>query len=172
MNRLHIVGRKNHGKTTLIVELLHELTHRGLAVGTIKHSSHVHELDTPGKDSYRHRLAGAAVVGVLSDSVSAVYWCPDSRQADEYERLAPMFAGCDLVLVEGDLQTAALKLEVWRSGLGSPPLAVADQRISGIITDDAVDGPSLRLSRRNIARLADWVCESVLGVELAKPNPS
>ena len=62
MHRLHIIGGKNHGKTTLIVELVQELTKRNLRVGTIKHTHHRHELDVPGKDSYRHRLAGAEVV--------------------------------------------------------------------------------------------------------------
>ena len=56
--RIHVVGRRNHGKTTLLVELVEELCRRGLRVGTLKHSSHTHELDTPGKDSHRHRLAG------------------------------------------------------------------------------------------------------------------
>ncbi|MDC0936360.1 molybdopterin-guanine dinucleotide biosynthesis protein MobB, partial [Pirellulales bacterium] len=64
--RVHIVGRKNHGKTTLIVELIGELRGRGLRVAAIKHTSHAHDLDTPGKDSHRHGEAGAAVVGILS----------------------------------------------------------------------------------------------------------
>ena len=57
MNRIHIVGRKNHGKTTLIVEVLAEFHRRGIRVGAIKHSAHRRELDPPGKDSYRHREA-------------------------------------------------------------------------------------------------------------------
>ncbi|MCA9266810.1 MAG: molybdopterin-guanine dinucleotide biosynthesis protein B, partial [Planctomycetales bacterium] len=69
MKRLHLIGRKNHGKTRLIVDLVEELTSRGLRVGTIKHTHHRHELDTPGKDSYQHRTAGAAVVGILSRSM-------------------------------------------------------------------------------------------------------
>ena len=48
MNRIHIIGRKNHGKTTLIVELIEEFTRLGLSVGAIKHTSHSHELDVPG----------------------------------------------------------------------------------------------------------------------------
>ncbi|MEO2032331.1 MAG: molybdopterin-guanine dinucleotide biosynthesis protein B, partial [Planctomycetaceae bacterium] len=60
--RIHIVGRKNSGKTGLIVELVSFLTDLGYCVGTIKHTHHDHELDTPGKDSYRHCAAGAKVV--------------------------------------------------------------------------------------------------------------
>ena len=71
MNRIHIIGRKNHGKTQLVVELVEEFSLRGLRVGTIKHTHHDHELDTPGKDSHRHRSAGAAVV-VIDSAASLV----------------------------------------------------------------------------------------------------
>ena len=60
MKRVHVIGGKNHGKTTLIMDLIRELTARGLQVGTIKHTHHKHELDIPGKDSYRHRESGAS----------------------------------------------------------------------------------------------------------------
>jgi len=73
MRRLHIVGRKNSGKTTFIVELVRYFTSSGLRIGTIKHTHHQHELDTPGKDSHRHREAGAQVVGILSRAMSAVF---------------------------------------------------------------------------------------------------
>ena len=62
MKVLHIVGRKKHGKTTLLEELIRELTARGLRVGTLKHCGHEHELDTPGTDSFRHGKSGAASV--------------------------------------------------------------------------------------------------------------
>ncbi len=73
MKTIHLVGRQNHGKTTLLVELIEELTRRGIRVGTIKHTSHVHELDTPGKDSFRHRQAGADPVAVVSKDLIGVY---------------------------------------------------------------------------------------------------
>jgi molybdopterin-guanine dinucleotide biosynthesis protein MobB len=74
MKRLHVIGGKNHGKTTLVVELVKEFSRRGISVGTIKHTHHQHELDVPGKDSYRHRMAGAAAVGILSPSMSALFF--------------------------------------------------------------------------------------------------
>ena len=66
MKRLHIVGGKNHGKTTLIMELVKELNRRGQTVGTIKHTHHQHELDVPGKDSYHQ----TTVVKVTSADAS------------------------------------------------------------------------------------------------------
>jgi len=74
LNRLHVIGRKNSGKTTLVVQLVHELRERGYHVATIKHTHHDHELDTPGKDSFRHRQAGSVAVGILSPKMNAVFW--------------------------------------------------------------------------------------------------
>jgi molybdopterin-guanine dinucleotide biosynthesis protein MobB len=159
MNRIHIVGRKNHGKTELIVDLLKELSSRGLRVATIKHTHHRHELDVPGKDSYRHRQAGAAAVGVLSGDVSALFLpVPQGMSAaDCYELFAPVFRDCDLVLVEGDSQAAAPRLEVWRAALGTAPLAEEDPRILGLVTDDPTHVAARILARSNLPAVADWV---------------
>ena len=139
MHRIHIVGRKNSGKTTLIVELVENLSRQGYRVGTMKHTHHHHELDTPGKDSHRHGDAGATVVGILSPCMTAVFQRNDdvpTRDASRYDAMAPMFVGCDLVLVEGDLQTHAPKIEVWHAALLNPPITAEDSSISAIISDD------------------------------------
>jgi len=165
MKRLHIVGGKNHGKTTLIVELVQELSRRGLPIGTIKHTHHRHELDVPGKDSYRHRVAGASAVGILSPSMSAVFLPNDqepSGKEDCYSLFAPMFQRCRLVLVEGDSQTTASKIEVWRSTIGTPPLASHDKSIMAVVTDDAPPSAAIVLPRADVARLAEWICDRML----------
>ena len=144
MNRIHIIGRKNSGKTTLVVELVQQLTARGLRVGTIKHTHHHHELDVPGKDSFRHREAGAAAVGILSPSMNAVFWPgsladgSESRE-DRYEMFSRLFQTCEMILVEGDSRTTALKVEVWRKEVTEQPLAKTDPSIHAVITDDSVD---------------------------------
>jgi len=141
MRRVHIVGRKNSGKTTLIVDLVQYFTSAGFRVGTIKHTHHRHELDTPGKDSHRHRQAGAQVVGILSQGLSAVF-LPVAAQldrTDRYAALAPSFADCDLVLVEGDSATSVAKIEVWRAATKSEPLAQSDASIRAVVTDDTIE---------------------------------
>jgi molybdopterin-guanine dinucleotide biosynthesis protein B len=160
MKRLHLIGRKNHGKTTLVVELVEELTRRGVVVGTIKHTHHQHELDVQGKDSHRHRSAGAAAVGVLSRGLNAIF-IPvqesDDPDVDRYAVFAPTFAACDLVLIEGDSQTDSPKIEVWRSEVSDTPLAESDSSIRAIVTDDPINIETPILARSDLSGLADWV---------------
>lgn len=161
MKRLHIVGRKNHGKTGLIVDLLTEFSSRGIRVATIKHTHHRHELDVPGKDSYRHRLAGSVAVGVLSENVSAVFLpaTKDAGAQDRYALFAPLFGDCDLVLVEGDSQTDAAKIEVWRAALGTAPLAEQDPGIQALVTDDPTNVAVPHLPRSDVSAVADWIMQ-------------
>ena len=165
-NRIHIIGRQNHGKTTLVAELVREFSVRGRRVGTIKHTHHQHELDTPGKDSHVHRVAGAEAVGILSPSMSAVF-LPQNDQAsnkeDRYSQILPLMTTCEFVLVEGDSQTCAPKIEVWRAALDTPAIASDDQSILAVVTDDSYrDGKTLVLPRCDVARLAEWIEETVL----------
>ncbi len=87
-------------------------------------------------------------------------------EADRYTALAPMFAGCQLVLVEGDSQTTAPKIEVWRSQLGRPPLAASDQSILAVVTDDNLTVSTAKLPRSDIASLSKWIfsrtCDQLL----------
>ncbi len=156
MKCIHVVGRRNHGKTTLLVELLEELARRGVRAGTIKHTSHVHELDTPGKDSFRHRQAGAAPVAVVSKDLIGVYLPRDPR-ADFYDSLTCMFADCDLVLVEGHLDGPGPKIEVWRRAIGGSPLAAECGDVAAVISDDPVSLDVPVWSRSDITALADQV---------------
>jgi molybdopterin-guanine dinucleotide biosynthesis protein B len=162
MKRLHIIGGKNHGKTTLLVELLGELRRRGIDVGTIKHTHHNHELDVPGKDSYRHRLAGAAPVGILSPTMAAVFLPAKANDTDDpYSIFAPFFTRCRFILVEGDSQTTAAKIEVWRRELGTPPLAADDQSILAVVSDDPLPMDAEALRRSDISGLADWLVSNL-----------
>ncbi len=171
--RIHIVGRKNSGKTTLVEQLIAQLSAEGFRVGAIKHTHHRHELDTPGKDSHRHGQAGAAVVGILTRDRQAVFWPrpaaaeasrePAAGEADSneqsYAAMAPLFADCDLILVEGDSQTAAPKVEVWRAATGAAPIGQQDETIKAFISDDPPP-PLVRaepISRADLAAIARMV---------------
>ena len=136
--RIHIVGRKNSGKTTLVCDLVAELTRRGLRVATIKHTHHRHELDTPGKDSHKHRESGAAAVGILTPQMTAAFIPMDREEMGQhrYAAFESIFATFDLILVEGDLQTTAPRIEVWRSAVSEQPYAATDSAIVAVVTDE------------------------------------
>lgn len=160
---IHIVGRRNAGKTTLVCELISALSARGFRVGSVKHTHHHHELDTPGKDSHRHRTAGAAAVGILSPQMTAMF-IPGDRQAagdDQYAAFAPMFMTCDIVIVEGDLQSRATRLEVWRREISERPYAAQDSAITAVISDDPVEGVSCPVWRRTPV---DSIADQLLAV--------
>jgi len=156
MRRVHVVGCKNSGKTTLIVDLVRELTKRGYRVGTIKHSSHRHELDVPGKDSHRHRTAGGSPAAAITETMVAVHF-PVQEGATVYEQLESFYDGCDLVIVEGGLDSRAPKVEVWRSVLESPPVAPTHDEIAAVITDDALDVCVPCWPRSDVPRVADGI---------------
>ena len=130
MRVVAIVGRQGSGKTTLIERLIPALKARGLAVSTVKHTHHHPiELDTPGKDSYRHRLAGAAEVVVASDSGWARIAA--SSEPAGLPILLRQLRPVDVVLVEGFKQLESLRrVEVFR-GVGEP-LALRDPGIAAI----------------------------------------
>lgn len=154
MRRIHIVGRRNHGKTALIVDLLGEFRRRGIRVGSIKHSAHRHELDPPGKDSYRHREAGADPAGIISRNLMAVF-VPRSADDNCYDRLAPLFADCELVLVEGDIEATGTKIEVWRAAMGTTCLVGEHCDIRAIVSDDQPEANVQVWPRSDLGLLAD-----------------
>ena len=164
MKRIHIVGRKNHGKTTLILELIRELTRRGLRVGTIKHSPHEHEVEASGTDSHRHRMAGASPAAFLSADMAAVF-LPRQSNGNPYADLEPMYEDCDFVVVEGDLETSAPKIEVWRASGGTRPLALerTDIGIIAVITNDALRVDVPVWPRSDVSGLADRIASTAMG---------
>lgn len=158
MKRVHVVGRKNSGKTTLIVELVRELVRRGCKVGTIKHSSHRHEVDIPGKDSHLHRQAGGRPAALVSRTMTAVFM-PTADGEEVYNQLAPHYAGCDLVIVEGGLDSPSPKIEMWRHEIAGEPLALQRSDIAAVVSDDPVAGNVPCWPRSDVRRVADLLLD-------------
>lgn len=160
MNRLHIVGRKHHGKTTLVADLVSHFTKLGHSVATIKHTHHAHELDTPGKDSFRHRQAGASVVGIVAKNLCAAFWptpAGGDPANDTYARFEELLEECDVVLVEGDLQATAPKIEVWRAAIGPAPLAAENDSILAVVSDDPVPVRCATYPRSDLSSLVQRI---------------
>lgn len=112
---LAIVGRHNSGKTTLVVKLIAELVARGYDIGSIKHHHHIgFDIDIPGKDSYRHREAGASETVISAPGqVARIQTIPDEAECDDLVRSMP---GHDLVIVEGYRKSGLPTIEIMRSG--------------------------------------------------------
>jgi molybdopterin-guanine dinucleotide biosynthesis protein B len=148
-----VVGWKNAGKTTLVEKLVAELVRRGLRVNTIKHGHHDLDVDHPGRDSYRHRAAGATEVAVVGGHRYAIMREQEEPTlAEVLARLAP----ADLVLIEGYKREPHRKIEVRASG---EPMAPGDPAIVAIACDEPpTAGQSLPWFRRDdIAGMADFV---------------
>ncbi len=136
--RLFLVGHAGSGKTQLMEQLIEGLCARGWRVACLKHSPHVHELDKPGKDSHRHRMAGGRLSGVISQGLAAVF-VPLKEGEDGFERLAPLYADCDILLVEGHKKAFGRKLEVYRAELGHAPLAASEEGFWAVVSDDSLE---------------------------------
>jgi len=158
-----IVGWKNSGKTTLTEKLVQELTVRGYRVSTVKHAHHDFDIDHPGKDSYRHRAAGAHEVVVASAHRWALLHehrgAPEPSLADLLAHLEP----CDLVLVEGFKYGPHRKIEVRRKDSRGPLLADKDAAVIAVATDDpALAGRHRFLPLNNAAAIADFICTTLM----------
>lgn len=137
-----VTGWKNTGKTGLVTRLVSHFTARGLQVSTIKHAHHSFDVDQPGRDSFRHREAGASEVIVASSERVAIM--SELRDAPEpgLDELLRRLTAVDLVIVEGYKAAPHPKIETWRSVAAHPTLiADSNPSIRAIASDTPLDNP-------------------------------
>ena len=154
-----VTGWKNSGKTGLMERLITEFTARGLTVSSIKHAHHSFDIDHPGRDSYRHRGAGARRVLLASRNRWALMH--ELRDEDEpslgdlLKQLSPV----DLVLIEGYKRDRHPKIEAHRKETGQPLIAPEDETIVAVASDTsvAVDRPVLDLN--DTAAIANFIAQ-------------
>jgi molybdopterin-guanine dinucleotide biosynthesis protein MobB len=137
-----IVGRKNSGKTTLVVALAAELRRRGRRIATIKHGHHAFETDEPGRDSWRHFNEGEAEATIMAGTGKIALTMRIAGEPDPQRLISEFYAGrgYDLVLVEGWKHGALSKIEVFRRAVHDRPIfdaedADAAERFIAIVTD-------------------------------------
>ena len=153
-----LAGWSGSGKTTLLIRLIPRLTGRGISVSTIKHAHHTFDVDKPGKDSYRHREAGATEVLVASGRRWALMHELRDEPEPGLDPLLTKLSPVDLVIVEGFKAHAHDKLEVWRSETGERFLHPQDPRIVAIATDRPVPQVALpRFDLEDVDAIADFV---------------
>lgn len=134
-----IAGYSGSGKTTLLEKLLPRFTALGLRVSVIKHAHHNFDVDKPGKDSYRHREAGASEVLLASSArwvlMNELRGAPEPTLEACLQHMSP----CDLILVEGFKNDPIPKLEVHRPANGKPPLWPGNPHVVAVASDVALD---------------------------------
>ena len=154
-----LAGWSGSGKTTLMTRLLPALIERGVSVSTIKHAHHAFDVDQPGKDSYRHREAGATEVMVSSEKRWALMHELRGAAEPSLDQLLQHMSPVDLVIVEGFKRAAVPKLEVYRAAIGKPLLAKEDSDIVAIASDLPVAGlgPLPRFALDDVGAIADFI---------------
>jgi molybdopterin-guanine dinucleotide biosynthesis protein B len=151
-----LVGKPDSGKTTLLENLIPELNRRGYRIGTVKHHVHRFEMDRPGKDTWRHKQAGARTVALSSPTGLGIIRDVDHDHAIE-ELLDRYYYDVDLVIAEGYKSTALPKIEIFRRAVHESPLAGRDETWVAMISDTALvsDLPCLALA--DVAGIADFL---------------
>ena len=160
MNRkvIGIAGFKKSGKTTLVERLVREFTARGLAVATVKHAHHAFDVDHKGRDSWRHRAAGAHEVAIVSDRMWAIIHPLRGEPEPGLDEILVKMAPSDLVLIEGYKRESYPKIEVRDPGLGHPALAPGDPSVIAIAASGELAGESVPVfSRDDVPAIADFI---------------
>jgi molybdopterin-guanine dinucleotide biosynthesis protein MobB len=157
-----IVGLSGSGKTTLIERLVPELAGRGYRVATVKHDAYGFEIDLEGKDSWRHKKAGAVMTVVSSPDRLALirdidHDAPPEEIRNEYIRDA------DIILTEGYKSGNTPKVEVYRSSLANGPLFLKSADLVALVSDRAYEAAAPCLGLDDVVKLADMIERRFLG---------
>ena len=154
---LSIVGKSRVGKTTFLEKLIPEIKRRGYRVGTLKHDAHDHfEIDQVGKDTWRHREAGAQTVAISSPSRFALTKATE-RELDIDTIIAVYFSDEDLVLTEGYKGGSKAKIEICRKELQSEPLCSKEDRLLAVVSDFSVSLDVPHFGLEDISTVADFI---------------
>ena len=156
---LSIVGKSGSGKTTLIERLIPELKRRGYRVGVVKHAHHGFDMDHKGKDSDRHRQAGADTVMVASSSQIAMI---KKSTGESLDGLLPYFEDVDLLITEGFKRDRAPKIEVFRSQRHRSPACLGDDTLIAMASDTPGDLAVPHFDLDDIEAITDFIVAGFL----------
>jgi molybdopterin-guanine dinucleotide biosynthesis protein B len=151
---ISIVGKSGSGKTTLIEKLIPELKRRGHRIGTVKHAAHGIQVDREGKDSWRHRQAGADTVVVATAGTVAMVKNTSESDLNSLERY---FEDVDLIITEGFKRADRPKIEIFRSAIHDTPLCGDDPQLFAFVTDSDFKPGVPILGLEDIEKLADLI---------------
>lgn len=164
---ISIVGKSDSGKTTLIEKLLPELTHRGYRIATVKHDLHGFEIDREGKDSWRHKQAGAHTVVISSPQKIALIRDVDKDLTLE-EIQEKLIQDVDLVLSEGYKKDVQPKIEIFRKVKHKELLCTKEDKLIAIVSDQTFDIGVPCFDLEDMKGLADFIERKFLKLEKGK----
>lgn len=154
-----VVGWKNAGKTGLMERLVAEISGRGISVSTIKHAHHSFDVDHPGKDSYRHRQAGAREVLLASRNRWALMHELTGEDEPPLSHLIAKLEPVDLILIEGYKRDAHPKVEAHRAETGNP--LIADASVKAIASDTLTEADRPVFHLDDTPAIADFILAEV-----------
>ena len=157
MKTFGFAGWSGSGKTTLIEKLIPRFVKRGLRVSLIKHAHHTFDVDHPGKDSWRHRHAGAAEVLVTASRRLVLMHELRGAREPSFEEQVQHLSPCDLLIVEGFKHAPIAKLEVWRAETGEGLLHPQDPHIVAVASDAKVETKLPLLDLNDDAGIAEFI---------------
>ena len=156
-----VTGWKNAGKTGLMERLVIEITGRGISVSTIKHAHHSFDVDHPGKDSHRHRQAGATEVLLASRKRYALMHEMRGDAEPPLSELLAKLAPVDLILIEGYKRDRHSKVEAHRAETGNPLIATEDETVRAVASDVPMDLDRPVFDLDDTAGIADFILSEV-----------
>jgi molybdopterin-guanine dinucleotide biosynthesis protein B len=151
---LSIVGKSESGKTTLIENLIPELKKRGYRIGVVKHAHHGFEIDREGKDSYRHKQAGADSVMIVSPGTIAMIKRVSTQRLED---LIPFFGDVDLLITEGFKRDPAPKIEVFRAERHRSPACLEDASLIALVSDTPLNTAVPRFAPGDIEAITHFI---------------
>ncbi|VCU61775.1 Molybdopterin-guanine dinucleotide biosynthesis protein MobB [Tritonibacter mobilis] len=152
-----VTGWKNNGKTGLMERLVAEFTARGLTVSTLKHAHHATDVDQPGTDSHRHRVAGASEVVLASPNRVAIMQELRGAQEPSLTELLARMRPVDLILIEGYKRESHPKIEVYRVEASTALIAPNDPTIRAVASDTALELDRPVFDLDDTAAIADFI---------------
>lgn len=165
MKVVGFAGFSGSGKTTLVEALVKRFVQQGLRVSVLKHAHHRFEFDHPGKDTWRHREAGAFEVLAASDRLITLQRrLPEPQELGAPDLLPMLDPAADWVFVEGFKQARLPKVEVWRASTGRPLCYPEDAQVLAIATDSPQQlpqpAPAAVLDINDPSAVADWLTDN------------
>jgi molybdopterin-guanine dinucleotide biosynthesis protein B len=148
------VGKSESGKTTLIERLIPELKRRGYRIGIVKHAHHGFDMDREGKDSYRHRKAGADTVMIASPGQIAMI---KDVPGESLDNLMSYFDDVDLLITEGFKSDHAPKIEIFRAERHQHPACLEDDTLLAMVSDTPLDVAIPRFATDDIQGIIDFI---------------